>query len=286
MHRRDFLRSSVLLAGTLGTAGTLVACSRSSGGIPSGEATLVPQVASFEVLTGSNQIVPFGLRTLQNTEVPDADVSVFLRDLNGERIGGPFPTEYTEEIDRALGLYIARLDLTEAGRLELVAVESDRYGTQAINVVAPQDSQVQVAGDEAVSVQTPTSDDKLGFAKLCTQEPPCGMHEVSLDAALKAGRPVMLLFATPAYCQTAVCGPATGTVDEIRASGDWGETAFIHCEIYSDQGQTVSRPVSRWKLPTEPWLFSVGADGMIAGRLDGPMLPSRVEAMAGEIAAA
>jgi hypothetical protein len=264
----------------------LAACSRSAGGIPEGEATLVPQVASFEVLTGREQILPFGLRTLQNTEVADADVSVFLRNLNGNEIGGPFPTEYTEEIDRALGLYIARLDLTEAGRVELVAVEGDRYGTQAINVVAPRDSQVQVAGDEAVSVKTPTVGNELGFAKVCTQDPPCGMHEVSLDVALEAGRPVMLLFATPAYCQTAVCGPATGTVDEIRTGGDWGETAFIHCEIYSDQGQTVSRPVSRWKLPTEPWLFSVDADGMIAGRLDGPMLPSRVEAMASEISAA
>ncbi len=280
------MRSSALLAGTLGTGGMLAACSRSGGGIPGGEASLVPQVASFEVLTGRNQIVAFGLRTLQNTPVPDADVSVFLRDLNGNEIGGPFPTEYSEEIDRSLGLYIARLDLTEAGRVELVAVEGDRYGTQAINVVAPQDSQVQVAGDEAVSVKTPTVGQELGFVKICTQEPPCGMHEVSLDAALEAGRPVMLLFATPAYCQTAVCGPATSTVDEIRTGGDWGDTAFIHCEIYADQGQTVSRPVSRWKLPTEPWLFSVGADGVIVERLDGPMLPSRVEAMAGEISAA
>ena len=29
--------------------------------------------------------------------------------------------------------------------------------------------------------------------------------------------------------------------------------------------------VEAWGLPSEPWFFTIGGDGVIAGRLDGPM---------------
>jgi hypothetical protein len=38
--------------------------------------------------------------------------------------------------------------------------------------------------------------------------------------------------------------------------------------------------VQAWKLPTEPWMFTIGADGAIVERLDGAMLPEMVANLA------
>ena len=42
---------------------------------------------------------------------------------------------------------------------------------------------------------------------LCTQDPQCPLHSVSLDQVLGSGKPVAVMFATPARCQTQYCGP-------------------------------------------------------------------------------
>ena len=46
---------------------------------------------------------------------------------------------------------------------------------------------------------------------------------------------------------------------------------FIHVEIYEDNDPTKGENgwVREWKLPSEPWVFVVGADGTIAARFEG-----------------
>jgi hypothetical protein len=287
MDRRAFLRGSGIALGAVSMSGLLAACGdggESAGAeIPEGEASLAPTIATFEFLTGASHKVPFGLRTLDNVEVRDADVTVFLRTQEGEVIGGPFETTYSEATGTGLGLYVTEIGFDEAGTYELVAVEGDRYGTAAVPVVTPEQSKAPVPGQTAVVVATPTETDDLGYDSICTQDPPCGMHEVSLETALADGKPVMLIFATPEFCQTVVCGPAVGTVDKVRQDGDWGDTVWIHTEIYSHydaNNPELGKPVKEWNLPTEPWLFSINSDGEIVDRLDGPMLPDMVQDLA------
>ena len=288
MDRRSFLKSSGALVSLAGVSGTLAACGGGGGGIPDGPAQLNVTITSFEFLTGPERPVPFAVRTLDNVELRDAQIVVYLRDPDGEVLGGPFETRFTEAPGTGLGLYIADLAIEEPGPVEIVAVEGERYGAAAVNAVAPENSEVAAPGDVAPVVATPTTEQELGYETICTQDPPCGMHEVSLDEALEAGQPVMLLFATPEYCQTVVCGPAVEIVDGVRNDGDWGETAWIHCEIYSETGGSelvTGKPVREWNLPSEPWLFAIDAQGAVTSRLDGPMLPEMVSDMAVEATA-
>jgi hypothetical protein len=97
------------------------------------------------------------------------------------------------------------------------------------------------------------------------------MHDVSLEDALVGEEPVVLLFATPAFCQTAVCGPTVDVLEQVRRD-DVGDVTFVHCEIFSDAGETIGDPVQAWNLPTEPWLFVISPDGRIVRRADGPLL--------------
>jgi hypothetical protein len=47
--------------------------------------------------------------------------------------------------------------------------------------------------------------------------------------------------------------------------------AFIHQEVYvdNDPAKGLRPSLRRFRLPTEPWLFTVGADGRVAARLEG-----------------
>lgn len=296
MHRRALLTSAGAAAGVLATGGLLAACGdeeeatpadspgRASSETSTGqEQTLVVISASFETLAGNDRRFAFGVADADNVPLRDAELEVRVRDLDGNELAGPFPAEFAE-VGGPLGVYVTRIDVPDPQRVFLTVTHGDDVGEVAVNVVAPEDSVLPVPGDDAIVTATPTTDDPMGLDKLCTQDPPCGMHDASLDDALAAGRPVMLVFATPAYCQTAVCGPAVENVDSVRADGDWGDMAFIHVEIFSDEGKTLTAAVEEWDLPTEPWLFAIAGDGTIVDRIDAIMVPDHLREMATELA--
>lgn len=228
--------------------------------------------ASFEQLTGAGQSFAFGLTTPDNEPVRDADVQVHILGLDGQP-QGTYQASFRDVDVVPLGLYLVRLDLPEPGPVSIVAVTTDgAAGSTTLQVTAPEDSAVPAPGQPAVVVATPTISAPLGMERVCTLDPPCGMHDVSLDEAVAAGRPVVLTFATPAYCMTAICGPSVEVVDEVRRSGEWGDIAWIHMEIFSDAGQTPSAAVQEWGLLSEPWLFTIDGDGTVQQRADGPLL--------------
>lgn len=296
MHRRTLLKSAGLAAGGLAAGGVLAACGNEPAAAPDGtagqtssqtsageEQTLTVISASFETLAGTDRRFAFGVASADNVPLEGADLDVRLRDPDGNEVAGPFPAEFVDA-GGPLGVYVTRLDVPDPGRFIVAVRDGEEVGEVAVNVVAPEDSQLPVPGAPAVAVATPTTAEPMGLAELCTLEPDCGMHEVSLDEALAAGRPVALLFATPAYCQTAVCGPAVENLDAVRADGDWGDVAFIHVEIFSDEGQTLSPPVEEWELPTEPWLFTIAGDGTIVDRLDAIMVADELREMVSALA--
>ncbi len=140
--------------------------------------------------------------------------------------------------------------------------------TLPLTVTAPSASATPTVGQKMVSVTTPTTADHQGVNPICTAQPPCPFHAVSLDAALAAHRPVAMAFATPALCQSRFCGPVLSNL--VAVSGPWQQrVAFIHAEIYTDlTGQTGTKAVQAWGLQHEPMLYLGDATGMIVARID------------------
>lgn len=311
MDRRAFLRAAGFagLSGALG--GVLAACGRDgtdSGGTASesgnGDGARadsfdpVSEVApdasnelsvisgSFEQLVGEERPFAFGLRGAENQPVTDADVELWVVPVDGEP-AGPHPTTFHEVPGNPFGLYLATVDLGDAGPTSFVAVTADRRaGSAALRVTAPEDSQLPAPGQDAISVPTATQADPMDLAAVCTREPACGMHDVSLESALAQGLPVVLEFATPAHCQTAVCGPSVDVLEQVRTSRDWESVVFIHVEVFRDAGQTLAQPVEAWGLQSEPWLYVIDDEGKIVDRADGPLLtlPGQVTAMVEQLA--
>ena len=131
-------------------------------------------------------------------------------------------------------------------------------------------------GQQMPVVRTPSPGDNAGVEQVCTRsEGPCPWHAVSLDEALKQGRPLAVLVSTPAFCQTATCGPVLDIL--LRAAPEVADrVGFVHLEVYATRptGPEVARTplapaVKAFALATEPVLFLVGADGKVKDRVDG-----------------
>jgi hypothetical protein len=159
--------------------------------------------------------------------------------------------------------------LDEPGTWELRIAAGDAETTTDLTVRPRQELAVVPGPGEALpSIPTPTTADQLGVEPLCTATPACPFHDVGLDQALAAGLPVVLLVATPAFCQTAVCGPVLELLVERQAALA-GRATVIHAEVYTDDGATdTTSTVDALGLRYEPSLFVATADGTVQGRLD------------------
>ena len=96
-----------------------------------------------------------------------------------------------------------------------------------------------------------------------------------MDEALDEAKPLVVVFATPAYCLSATCGPQLAELAKVRDRYA-AQANFIHIEIFENphllEGQRANAQrvaaTYEWGLPTEPWTFVVDADGRIAAKFD------------------
>jgi hypothetical protein len=175
--------------------------------------------------------------------------------------------------DTARSIYVADVRFARRGNYEVMGVvklDGRLVATDPAAAQVRRDDPVPDVGERAPRVDTPTVESAGGDVKsIDTRVPPGTMHEDNLADVL-GRRPVMLLFATPALCQSRVCGPVVDIAEQVKATHD-GDTAFIHMEIYNDnQLEKGFRPqVAAYKLPTEPWAFAIDRDGRVAARIEG-----------------
>jgi hypothetical protein len=98
------------------------------------------------------------------------------------------------------------------------------------------------------------------------------LHRWTIAEALRQHRPIVVVFATPLYCQSQFCGPETDAVDALwRTFKD--RAVFIHVEIWKDynaQPQVLNKAAADWLYRnddlTEPWVYLIGSNGTILDR--------------------
>jgi hypothetical protein len=131
-------------------------------------------------------------------------------------------------------------------------------------------SKVPKVGQKAPFIHTPTAADVGGdLAKITTRIPPDTQNKVDYADVL-GKEPIVLLFATPQFCISRVCGPVVDVAEQLKQLyGD--KVAFIHMEIYTDNdpNKPVRPQVRAFHLPSEPWLFAIGRNGKIEDEIDG-----------------
>ncbi len=175
--------------------------------------------------------------------------------------------------DGVAAVYAAEVPFKRPGRyavLALTKVDSGLAGALT-EVEVSAETEIPEVGKRPPPVDTDTVADVDGDLEMIdTRVPPAPeLHEKSFRQVLDE-RPVALLFATPQLCQSRVCGPVVDIALQLEQEyGD--EMTFIHQEVYidDDPAKGLRQPLRAFELQTEPWLFTVDADGKVAARLEG-----------------
>jgi hypothetical protein len=187
----------------------------------------------------------------------------------GKALGRPVDTVLHDRgLPKRRGIYTADVTLPQAGPW-LGVVEVSGKGQASLAFQVQDTSKAPIAGQAAPRAASPTVANPLGVDPICTRNPPCPLHEVSLDTVIGAGKPVAVMLATPARCESRYCGPVLDDlltlVDQFR-----DRVTFVHVEIYrSLTGTDLVPTVDAWGIQTEPWMFGVDATGNVVSRLDG-----------------
>ena len=180
----------------------------------------------------------------------------------------------SDDEDAATVVYSTNIDFPSDGEWRIGAVikEEDGKFTGAIlpSAVVGEFGEIPRVGDQAPVIHTPTAADANGdLSKVTTRIPPDTQNKVDF-ADVVGKEPIALLFATPQFCQSRVCGPVVDVAEQVKETyGD--KVNFIHMEIYNDNdpNKGVRPQVRAYHLPSEPWLFVIDSNGKIAGEVEG-----------------
>ncbi len=187
------------------------------------------------------------------------------------------PTFHGKGLPDDKGVYVTPVNLDRAGEWE-ATIQLGGTSTKMPFLVAAK-PMVPAPGMRAPKVPSPTTTDPLGVDPICTRQPACPLHEISLDDLMGSGKPIALMFSTPARCSSRVCGPVLELMlQSMPAYRD--RIAFLHVEIYAGpQDAELVPTLGAWGLQSEPWLFGIKKDGTISSRLDGAFDETEVVAL-------
>ena len=278
--RRAFLLGSTGAGLLLVSAGT-VACGSGAGGDRGDSAkgaSLAPFFATGTMeppilRSGVEQRMPWGIADEENiplTELPDR-AETTITDAQGRQVGDTFVVDRHGD-GTPFPYYPVRATMTEPGTYGVAIAHKGTALTGQVVFAAPEDIMLVQPGERAIPVVTPTPADHRGVEPICTRDPACPLHEVTLSDALRNGRPTALLISSPAYCQTNVCGPVLELLIEESASRSMN---LVHAEVYANAAATgdvlkatLSETTTTYKLSFEPSLVVADAKGVVADRLD------------------
>lgn len=174
--------------------------------------------------------------------------------------------------DDIAAIYEAQVDLPDPGRWYVLAMNQNQgkqFGA-ATQIDVKRRSPIPARGQPAPEVTTDTRASAGGdIEAIDTRVPPDDMHDTDFRKVV-GKKPVALLFATPQLCQTRVCGPVVDIAAQLKSEyGDRVE--FIHQEVYVDNQikKGLRPPLQAFDLRTEPWLFTIDKQGLVAARLEG-----------------
>lgn len=198
----------------------------------------------------------------------------------------------------ASGFFTARLPMPRAGRWELEFTVRRRDGRVVSQRILPNvlsESLTPAVGATAPASRNPTLATAGGDLARVDSDPRLGdaeLHQRSIADALKAGRPVAVLFASPDLDDGRLSLPVLEIFRSLRPTyGDRVE--FVHVEVHDldryrrsmvDGGGgagleplALSATAEEWGVQNYPWLFVIDGRGRIFDKLFGPMARAEIE---------
>jgi hypothetical protein len=186
------------------------------------------------------------------------------------------------------GTYATQVDVNAVGNWVVIAMVDNngtRLAGQGTITVTDQPIPGQI-GTKAVSVKTPVATTEEPAREIDTRDPPSPLHYISLDDALKNGKPTVVVFATPLLCESHLCGPVVDEALLVYQKVGADAANFIHVEEFLPGPdhmpppatlENVSPGFKAWGFQTEPWVIVIDKDGVIRARFEGPVTAAIIE---------
>ena len=257
---------------------------------------IVAFAAGAEFVVGENRF-SFGLFTHEDIFIPEASVRANFYQLN---TGSPVFKAAVDAVyhetepetrhlhddgedhlhREATGIYLVEsVEFDEPGfwgvRMEVTMPVTGTVERPALALEVRAEPVAIAVGEPAPKSRNLTIADAAELGDITTMpEPVPAFYARTVADALTTGMPLVVAFATPAFCVSRMCGPVMDVVARVhRQYGD--RAGFVHIEPYDlEAARTTGRlelveAAAEWRLPTEPWVFVVGTDGTVRARIEG-----------------
>lgn len=300
-HVLSVLPNLSKIAGTLVAGITLLAtaCGGGPAKPPAPPPTPGP-LASLLVASSDLGVGPqrFTLALFDASQRPITDASVHLRFF---KVTSQDQAELRSEADAVFrgqgleaaglqdrGVYSARVTFDTPGAWGVEAI-TQRPGhaseSTRVGFAVPAKSQTPGVGDLVPASKNKTIKDVASVEELTSARPPDpDLYRLSIADAIAQGKPLLVVFATPAFCTSKTCGPEVEVVQQLRAKYV-SRMNFIHIEIYDNpvallkgsNDRSLRPAVQEWNLPTDPWTFLVDGRGRMFDKFEGFAPASELE---------
>jgi hypothetical protein len=258
---------------------------------------ILPILASSELAKGPNRFL-FSLTDRQGTVLAAPDLAVHLRFYDDaadpEAVAFEADGRFLWAVEGIRGLYAAQVEFPHAGRWGTrfdATFPDGRTETVRADYDVAETTSTPAIGAPAPRVDTPTAADVGGdLSRISSDpEPVARFYELSILDALDAGTPAIIAFVTPAFCQSATCGP---TLDKVKAvAAAHPDVNVVHVEPYlmqvkdgylqpllSEEGQLQAAPwTTIWGLRTEPFVVVVDGGGIVRAKFEGAITEAELE---------
>jgi hypothetical protein len=301
------LAASLVAAACGPSAGAATAVPSASAAAPSasaGSASVIPVIVSSRQVPGPNRFVFSFLDPASNLPAasPERTASVAFIAPGETQPGPATEAEFVWAIEGERGDYVANVELGAAGDYKAVFItEAPGAPQEAIGVdfQVSETSPTVAIGAQAPATDNPTIASAGSVDRVSTDtKPDPAFYQQTVKEALAAHQPFVLVFATPAFCQSAQCGPTLDRIKAVAANAP-DDVAFINVEPYqlaftegrlqpvldaNNQLQPV-QAVNEWGILTEPWVFTVDGTGKVRGSFEGVIgedeLTTAIQAISG-----
>ena len=181
--------------------------------------------------------------------------------------------------DGSRGLYTASMTFDRAGAWSILASVPRPSGASALIVIPvtiAERASAPVIGATAPTSKNRTAKDVPSLDRLSTgSAPDLALYQHRIADSLAAHRPMVVVFASPAFCTTPLCGPQVEDAsDLVKTYGDRVDVIHVDLfqnpqEIKGDLSRAVRSPLlAEWGLHTDEWTFVIDGNGTITGRFE------------------
>jgi hypothetical protein len=258
-------------------------------------------IGATEFVIGENRL-SFTLRSREGASLEGEEVSVRLHSANSDSDSFFEATAEYHSIQTETphghadghihhhvhqqGIYVVdRVPLTEAGiwlteftviPMDVTPIEIEGFAFSVIDKPSAPGIGTHIS-DIVGGVTTEGSHVKIPISL-----PADGLPEhASIGSVMDGRSPVIVVFASPEFCTSAMCGPVTQVAGMVAARFS-GQIHAIRIDPYDlnaargDGSLRITPQVQNWNLPTEPWTFVISSDGFIIARFEGLFGPEEL----------